>query len=181
MDGFWWNCRFSICRQISQVRPCNNFQFLSSQRTCQLCFKKAPKQAKDFFNMVSVSLEGLSMFSDRIVDFLIFRQTSQVRTCNNFQVLISHRTCYLCITKAPNQAKDLINMVCVILEGLCMVSDRIVDFRFFIKFHRSGHAMFLRFSTITEHVSYPSKKHLIKKKTSSTWWVLLWKDYGWFL
>ena len=150
MDGCWWNCRFSIFRQIWQVRTCNNFQFWNSQRTCQLCIKKAPKQAKDFFNMVSVSLEGLSMFSDRIVDFFlffvkfhrsgpaiifsfltptehviypskkrsysskrahqhgecysgrimdencrfsIFRQTSQVRTCNNFQFLISHRTC----------------------------------------------------------------------------------------
>ena len=105
MDGCWWNCRFSICRQISQVRNCNNFQFLNSQRKCQLCIKKAPKQAKDFFNMVSVSLEGLSMFSDRIVDFLIFCQISQVRTCNNFQFLNSQRTCQLCIKKAPKQAK----------------------------------------------------------------------------
>ena len=40
--------------------------------------------------------------------------------------------------KAPHQAKDLINMVCVTLEGLWMVSDRIVDFRFFVEFHRSG-------------------------------------------
>ena len=72
-------------------------------------------------------------------------------------------------------------MVCVTLEGLCMVSDRIVNFRFFIKFHRSGHAIFFRFSTITEHVSYPSKMLLIKQNTSSTWWVLHWKDYGWFL
>ena len=63
------NCRFSIFRQTSQVRTCNNFQFLNSQRTFQLCIKKAPKQAKDFINMVNVSLEGLSMFSDRIVDF----------------------------------------------------------------------------------------------------------------
>ena len=49
-----------------------------------------------------------------------------------------------------------------------MVSDRIVDFRFFIKFHRSGHAIIFRFSTITEHVSYQSKMLLIKQKTSST-------------
>ena len=72
-------------------------------------------------------------------------------------------------------------MVIVILEELWMVSDRIVTFRFFVKFHRSGPAIIVRFWTIMEHVSYPSKKLLIKQKTSSRWSVLLWKDYGWFL
>ena len=54
-------------------------------------------------------------------------------------------------------------------------------FWFFVKFHRSGPAIILSFWTLTEHVSYPSKKLLIKQKTSSTWWMLLWKDYGWLL
>ena len=36
---------------------------------------------------------------------------------------------------------DQINMVCVTLEGLWMVSDRIVDFRFIVKFYRSGPAI----------------------------------------
>ena len=49
-----------------------------------------------------------------------------------------------------------------------MFSDRIVDFPFLIKFDRSGPAIICSFSTITEHVSYASKKLLIKKKTSST-------------
>ena len=58
--------------------------------------------------------------------------------------------------KAPNKAKihqdlikmvsvtlakiyqDLIKMVSVTLEGFWMVSDRIVDFRSLVKFHRSG-------------------------------------------
>ena len=43
--------------------------------------------------------------------------------------------------KAPNQAKiyqGLIEMVSITLEGLWMFSDRIVDFQFFVKFHRSG-------------------------------------------
>ena len=65
-----------------------------------------------------------------------------------------------------------------------MVSDKIVDFRFFVKFHKSGPAIIFSFSTITEHVSYASKKLLIKRiflRTSSRWSVLLWKDYGWFL
>ena len=62
-----------------------------------------------------------------------------------------------------------------------MVCDRIVDSRFFFKFHRSGPAIIFSFWTIMEHVSYPSKKLLINQKTSSRWWVLLWKDYGWFL
>ena len=37
-----------------------------------------------------------------------------------------------------HQAKDLINMVSVTLEGFRMVSYRIVDFRFFVKFLRFG-------------------------------------------
>ena len=140
--------------------------------------QKTPKQAKDFFNMVSVSLEGLSMFSDRIVDFLIFRQISQVRTCNNFQFFNSHRPCYLSIKKGPTQAKELINMVSATLEGLWM---RIVDFQFFGKLHRSRPAIIFSFWSLTEHVSYASKKLLIKQKTSSTRCMLLWKDYVWFL
>ena len=88
------------------------------------------------------------------------------------------------IKKAPNLAtihQDVIKMVIVLLEGLWMVSDEIVDSLFFVKFHRSGPAIILSFSTIMEHVSYPSKKLLIKQKTSSRWWELLRMDYGWFL
>ena len=58
---------------------------------------------------------------------------------------------------------------------------RIVDFRFFVKLHRSGPAIIFSFWSLTEHVSYASKKLLIKQKTSSTWCMLLWKDYVWFL
>ena len=47
--------------------------------------------------------------------------------------------------KATNQAKDLKNMVSVTLEGVRMVSDRIVDFRFLVKFHRSGPVTIFRF------------------------------------
>ena len=43
--------------------------------------------------MVSVTLEGLWMIADGIVDFSIFRQISQVRACNNFQFLIYHGAC----------------------------------------------------------------------------------------
>ena len=127
-------------------------------------------------------------YSGRIIDdfwwnyrFLIFRQISQVRIFNNFQFLNYHTACKLWIKNDPNQAKDLINIVSVTLEVLRMISDRIVDFRFFVKFHRSGPAIIFSFGTITEHVSYESKKLLIKQKISSTWCVLQWKDYGWFL
>ena len=48
--------------------------------------------------------------------------------------------------------------VLITLEGLWMVSDRIADVWFFIKFHRSRPAKIFSFWTITEHVSYPSKK-----------------------
>ena len=71
--------------------------------------------------------------------------------------------------KAPHQAKDIIKMVSVTPDGLWMVSDRTVNFRFFVKFHRSGPAIIFSFSTVIEHVSYPSKKLLIKPKTSSKW------------
>ena len=43
--------------------------------------------------------------------------------------------------KAPNQAKiyqELIKMVYITLEELLMASDWIVNFQFFVKFHRSG-------------------------------------------
>ena len=112
---------------------------------------------------------------------MIFRQISQVRTWNNFQFLIYNGACSLWIKKAPKEEKHLINMVCVTLEGLWIISDRIVDFRFFVKFHRSGLAIFLSSWAITEHVLYASKKFLIKEMTRSTWWVFLWKYYGWFL
>ena len=77
--------------------------------------------------------------------------------------------------KAPNQAKlyqDLIKMVSVTLEGLWMFSDRIVDFQFFVKFHRSGPAIIFSFPTIMENVSYGTKKLLIKSRfirASSRW------------
>ena len=72
-------------------------------------------------------------------------------------------------------------MVSITMEELWMVSDRIIDFWFFAKFHKSGPAIIFSFWAITHHVSYASKKLLIKQKTSSRWWALLWKDYGWFL
>ena len=72
-------------------------------------------------------------------------------------------------------------MVWVTLEGLWMVSYRIVDFRFIVKFHMSGHAIIFSFLTLTEHASYASKTLVIKQKTSSISYVLLWKDYGWFM
>ena len=43
-----------------------------------------------------------------------------------------------------------------------MIADRIVDFLFFVKFHRSGPAIILRLRTIRENVIYASKKLLIK-------------------
>ena len=40
-------------------------------------------------------------------------------------------------------------MVNITLEGLWIVSDRIVNFQFFVKFHRSGPAIIFSFGTIT--------------------------------
>ena len=49
------------------------------------------------------------------------------------------------LKNAPNQAKDLINMVCVTLEGLWMVSERIIDFQCFVKFNSSGPVIIFSF------------------------------------
>ena len=50
-------------------------------------------------------------------------------------------------------------------DGLGMVSYRIVDFRFLVKFHRSGPAKIFSFSTIMEYIIYSSKELLVKQKT----------------
>ena len=143
--------------------------------------KKTPKQAKDFFDMVSLSLEGLSMFSDKIVDFWFFVKfhRSGPAIIFSFWTLTEHVS--YASKKLLIKQKNLINSVSVTMERLWMVSDRIVDFRFFFKFDRSGTAIIFSFWTLREIVSYASKKLLNKQKTSSTWWVLLWNDYEWFL
>ena len=131
--------------------------------------------------MLSVTPDGLWMVSDRIVKSRFYVKFHRFRTSNNFHFFNYHGACYLSMKKAPNQAKDLIKMVSVTPDGFWMVSDRIFNSCFFVKFHRSGSAIIFSFSNIMEHVSYPSRKLLIKPKTSSRWWVLLRKDYGWFL
>ena len=182
--------RFSIFRQISQVRTCNNFQFLNHHGASELSIKKAPYQAKiyqDLIKMMSVTLERLWLVSDRIIDFRFFVKFHRSGPAIIFQFLNYHGACKFSIKKDPNKSKiyqDLIKMMSVTLERLWLVSDRIVNFRFFVKFHRSGPTIIFNFWTITEQVSYPSKKLLIKQryiKTSSRSWVLLWKDYGWLL
>ena len=54
-----------------------------------------------------------------------------------FSIFSSNFTEILTILmKSPYPTKDLIKMVSITLEELWMVSDRIIDFRFFVKFHR---------------------------------------------
>ena len=111
--------------------------------------------------MVSITLEGLWMVSDRIVGFRLFIKFHRSGHAKIFRFWtitehVSHSS-----KKVPNEAKidlDFIKMVSITLEGLWMVSDRIVDFRFFVKFHRSRPAKIFSFWTITENVSYQSKK-----------------------
>ena len=50
----------------------------------------------------------------------------------NFSFIELSQSILVMHQKDPNQAKDHINMVSVTLEVLRMISDRIVDFRFFI-------------------------------------------------
>ena len=80
--------------------------------------------------MVSITLERLWMASER---FSIFRQISQVQTCNNFQFLNNHGASELSIKKAPYQAKiyqDLIKMMSVLWKvyGWFLIELSIFDF-----------------------------------------------------
>ena len=89
--------------------------------------------------MVSITLEGLLTFSDRIVDFQFFVKFHRSGPAIIFS---------LCIKNVAKQAKidqELTKMVSITLEGLWIVSDRIVDFQFFVKFHRSGPAIIFTF------------------------------------
>ena len=134
--------------------------------------------------MVNITLEELWMVSDRIVNFGFFVKFHR----SGPAIIFSFWTITEHVRKnVPNQAKiyqDLIMMVSFTLERLWMVSDTIVDFQFFIKFHRFGPGIIFIFWTIMEHVSYPSRQLLIKQKfirISSRWSILLWRNCGWFL
>ena len=134
--------------------------------------------------MVYITLEELWMVSDRIVNFGFFVKFHR----SGSAIIFSFWTITEQVRKNfPNQAKiyqDFFMMVSFTLERLWMLSNRIVDFRFLVKFHRSGPAIIFSFGTISEHISYGSKKLPIKPRfirTSSRWSVFLWKDYGWFL
>ena len=67
------------------------------------------------------------MVSDEL-SILYFSSKFTGLDLQEFSVFKYHGVCELSIKKAPNQAKDLINMVSVTPEGLWMVSCRIVDF-----------------------------------------------------
>ena len=67
-------CDFQFCIKFHMSRPAIIFSFELSQ-ACLLWIKKAPNQAKIYQGlnkMVSITLEGLWMFSDRNVDFQFF-------------------------------------------------------------------------------------------------------------
>ena len=131
--------------------------------------------------MVRVSLEDYGWF---LIELSIFNFSSNftgpdLLTIFSFWTLTEHVS--YASKKLLIKQKTSSTWWGFLWRELWMVSDRIVDFQFFVKFHRSGPALIFSFWTLTEHVSYASKKLLIKQKTSSRWWVLLWKNYGWFL
>ena len=85
------------------------------------------------------------MVSDRIVNFRFivkFHRTGPA-------IIFSFGTITEHVSKnVPNQAKiyqGLIKMVCITLEGLWTVSNRIVHFQFFVKFQRPGPAIIFSF------------------------------------
>ena len=131
--------------------------------------------------MVRVTLEGLWIISDRIVDFRFFVKFHRSGLAIFFSVWSTMEHVSYAWKKLLRKKNTSLTLCIVIWNGLRIISDRIVDFRFVIKFHRSGPAIIFRFWNITEDLNYASKQLLIKQRTSSTWWVLLWKYYGWFM
>ena len=88
--------------------------------------------------MVSFTLEGLWILSDRIVDFSSNFTVSDLHYFSVFELLWSMLVVHQI---APNQAKDFIKMMSVTRERLWMVSDTVVDSRFLVKFHKSEPAI----------------------------------------
>ena len=137
--------------------------------------------------MVSNTLEGLWMFSDRIVDFQFLDKFHRSGPAIIFSFwTITERVS--CASKKllikPRFIRASSRWCSITLKGLWIFSDRIVDFQFSVKFHRSGPAIIFSFWTITERVTCASKKLLIKRRSiraSSRLLILLWKDYGCFL
>ena len=85
------------------------------------------------------------MVSDKFFDFQFFFKfnRSGPAIIFIFSTITEHVS-----NNVPNQAKfyqDFIMTVSFTLEGLWMVSDKIVDFRFFVKFHMSGPAIIFSF------------------------------------
>ena len=128
-----------------------------------------------------VTLEGLCMVSDKIVDFRFFVKFDRSRPAIifNFWTLREHVS--YASKKLLNKQKTTSTWWGFLWKDYRCFLIEVSIFWFFVKFHRSGPAIIFNFLTPREHVSYPSKKVLIKQKSSSTWWVLLWKDYGWEL
>ena len=62
-------------------------------------------------------------------------------------------------------------------EGFWMVSDMIADFRFFLKFDRSGHGINFSFLYIVQHKRYSSRTNVIVSSTQSDHFR---KQYGRF-
>jgi len=125
---------------ISQFRTCNNFQVLNSHGACYLSTPNQAKIYQDLMKMVSSTLEGLWMVSDRIVDFQFFVKFHRSLPAIIFRFWTITSMLVMDQKSSFNQAKnchDLIKMVSITLEGLWMAPDRIVNFWFFVKFHRS--------------------------------------------
>ena len=94
------------------------------------------------------------MFSDRIVDFQFFVNFHRSGPAIIFSLSTQNLS-------GPHQDGQYSGKI-------IDVFDRIIDFQFFVNFHRSGPGIILSFCTIPEHVSYPSKKVLMKPRFTRT-------------
>ena len=137
--------------------------------------------------MMSITLEGIWMFSDRIVNFqfLIKFHRSGPAIIFSFWTFTEHVSCASKkLLIKPRFIRTLSRWWVLLWKDYGCFLIELTIFNFLSNFHRSGPAIILSFWTITEHVSYGTKKLLIKPRSiraSSRWWVLLYKDYGCFL
>ena len=136
--------------------------------------------------MVSITLEGLWMFSDRIVDFQLFIKFHRSGPAIIFSFwtsteLVSSASKKLLIK--PRFVRTSSRWLVLLWKDYGCFLIELSIFNFSSNFTGPDPAIIFSFWTITEHVSYGSKKLLIKPRfirASSRWWVLLWKDYGCF-
>ena len=155
MDGFWLNCRFSTVRHILQVRTYKNFQFLNYHGHVSYPSKKKPRLIRTSSRWWVLLRKDYRWFLIKL-SIIDFSSNITGPDLQKFSVFELSRSMLVI-----HQKRFLIK-VSITREGLWMVSDRIVNFRFFVKFYRSGPTKIFSFWTIMDML-------VIHQKRSQDW------------